>query len=100
MIFTLVYFVGSGIWTSRNVGKNITYFPFDNLHPALEGFIRFWTYIIIYQVQYTSTVALHLFTVFINVYDLLHYVCTCIIGNYTFSYMYIHVFTSGTKALS
>ncbi|CAI8035915.1 Phospholipid-transporting ATPase ID [Geodia barretti] len=42
--------IGSGVWTSENVGKNITYFPFNDLDPALEAFIRFWTYIIIYQV--------------------------------------------------
>ena len=42
---------GSGVWTSMNVDKNIVYFPYTDLNPALEGFIRFWTYIIIYQVH-------------------------------------------------
>ena len=42
---------GSGVWTSRNVGRNIIYFPFNDLDPALEGFVRFWTYLIIYQVR-------------------------------------------------
>lgn len=46
-------FIGSSIWTRLNIGRNITYFPYDagNLDPALEGFIRFWTYLIIYQVR-------------------------------------------------
>lgn len=59
--------LGSGVWTSRNLGKNITYFPFDNLHPALEGFIRFWTYIIIFQVF-----------IFVHVHVQCTWVCLCI----------------------
>ena len=53
MVYTGLILTGSGVWTSENVGKNITYFPFNDLDPALEAFIRFWTYIIIYQVHTT-----------------------------------------------
>ena len=50
---------GSGVWTSMNMGKNISYFPYDDLHPALEGFIRFWTYLIIYQVTSAEDTHMH-----------------------------------------
>ena len=41
------------------MGKNISYFPYDDLHPALEGFIRFWTYLIIYQVTSAEDTHMH-----------------------------------------
>ena len=37
-----------------NLDSGATFFPFsitDDNHPALEGFIRFWTFIILYQVS-------------------------------------------------
>jgi hypothetical protein len=37
-----------------NLDRGATFFPFsisDDNHPALEGFIRFWTFIILYQVS-------------------------------------------------
>ena len=38
----------------KNLDRNATFFPFSSAtdtHPALEGFIRFWTFIILYQVS-------------------------------------------------
>lgn len=51
-------FVGSGVWLHKKVQapKSIPYISFgnegqDSNRPGLEGFIRFWTFIIIYQVS-------------------------------------------------
>ena len=43
----------SGIWTAQHLDSNIPYFPFtsDDINVALESFVRFWTFIIIYQVS-------------------------------------------------
>lgn len=43
----------SGIWTGRHINRNIVFFPFsdDNADPALEGFTRFWSFVIILQVH-------------------------------------------------
>ena len=45
--------LASGIWTGKRIDRNIIYFPFsrESANPALEGFIRFWTFVIILQVR-------------------------------------------------
>ena len=52
---TLFFFfsIASGIWTGKRIDRNIIYFPFssESANPALEGFIRFWTFVIILQVR-------------------------------------------------
>ena len=44
----------SGVWTSSRVDQNIVYFPLSSRdllsNPAFEGFLRFWTFVIIFQV--------------------------------------------------
>ena len=49
---------GNGIWTALNVNRNALFFPFssDSVQPALEGFIRFWSFLIVHQVTCASSV--------------------------------------------
>ena len=43
----------TSIWTATYVDQNVIFFPYttDSANPALEGFIRFWTFIILFQVS-------------------------------------------------
>ena len=57
-ITCISFIVGSGVWLSEKWSspEDVPYIPPDDNgvrdanKPALEGFIRFWTFIIIYQV--------------------------------------------------
>ena len=57
---TFFFLSGCGVWTQENAFFNIHFTPEMNVEsgqievksPAMEGFIRFWTFIIILQVQY------------------------------------------------
>jgi magnesium-transporting ATPase (P-type) len=42
----------NGFWINDRINRNIVYFPLTNssVNPAWEAFLRFWTFIIIFQV--------------------------------------------------
>ena len=50
--FSSLYSTVSSLWTRDNINRDIIYFPFtsSNANPSLEGFIRFWTFVIAFQV--------------------------------------------------
>lgn len=60
MTYNMLFFLSvNGVWTERFVDRNVTYFPFtsEDINTALEGFVRFWTFLIIFQViTYTLSV--------------------------------------------
>lgn len=41
---------GCGVWTQKHAFFNSYFSPGGEKNPAMEGFIRFWTFIIIFQV--------------------------------------------------
>ena len=49
---------GTGTWLdSFSDNKNVYFIAFDNdkeYDPPYQGFVRFWTYVILYQVKYTN----------------------------------------------
>lgn len=51
-VLCLVGAIRSSLWTGRHINRNIVYFPFtsSNANPSLEGFVRFWTFVIAFQV--------------------------------------------------
>ena len=52
LFFSSLYSTVSSLWTRDNINRDIIYFPFtsSNANPSLEGFIRFWTFVIAFQV--------------------------------------------------
>jgi len=51
--WVLCLFIVNGTWTNKFLNTNSVFFPYtsDNLNIYLEGFIRFWTFLIIFQVS-------------------------------------------------
>ncbi|XP_020910212.1 probable phospholipid-transporting ATPase VD isoform X2 [Exaiptasia diaphana] len=52
ILFTICFLcgVGCGLWTQENAFFNSHFTPGGESSPAMEGFLRFWTFIIIFQV--------------------------------------------------
>ena len=46
----IILLVVNGVWTARNQDRNIPFVSSELSPPALEGFIRFWSFLINYQV--------------------------------------------------
>ena len=79
----------SSVWTARNINKSIPFFPFnsDNIDPALEGFIRFWTFLILFQVCTHTHTHTHIYVLlvvsqFVSQYNVSILICKSVFYEY------------------